>query len=450
MLRTYIAVLAGVGLTACAPVGPEYVSPSMDLSNRFADGAGASRGQRSDEQWWMDYRDPILNDLINRGFSQNLSIKSAQAAAQAAEARAQAAGLSALQQPSTAAASTDRTEIDGGPTNRTNSATLNVTYVFDVFGRVQRNHEAADAARAASRFRVGTARLAYLSAIVGSYIDARYALELLELNRQAIASQRQLLRIVRDRRAEGEASELQVAQAQASLDTQIAQLPLLESTFRASVFSIATLLDEPALPLLVKLERGAPQPMPHGSHAIGVPADLLLNRPDIKSAERNFAAAVARVGVAEAELYPSIALSGTIGINSDASTVGLGPTLSVPLLNRKALEANRQAAAAQAEQAQIEWRASVTQAIGEAQSAQSAFHSAQREAASLRSALRSNRRALELTNSAYLEGEASLLDLIAATEDVTETRQSLALAIQRTASSWLNLQIASGAGWAVN
>lgn len=449
MPRALFATLVTVGLTACTPVGPNYDVPTIDIAGRFAHSPGQSAGERIDQAWWQNFHDPILNKLVLRGFSQNLNIQSAMAAAEAARARASATGVSALQQPVTAGVVAERAELDAGPVNRTTSATLNVSYVFDVFGRVQRTQEAAIAEVESAEFQVGTARLAYLSAIIGSYIDARYAQELLELTRQAIESQRRVYVIVLEQQEEGEASDLQVAQARASLDTQIAQLPMLESNFKSSVYSIATLLNEPALPLLVALERSAPQPVPRGVTDIGVPADLLINRPDIKVAERNFAASVAKVGIAEAELYPSIALRGNISVNSDASNLSLGPALSIPVLNKNTLGANRDAAAALARQSQIQWRESVIEAIGEVQSAQSAYESSNREAQSLRSALASNQRARDLTQSSYMLGESTVPEFIDATQSVTETRRGLAAAMHRTASSWLNLQIASGAGWAV-
>lgn len=450
MPRRFIFVSLLIGIAACDVVGPNYEPAPLGLEHTFVNGSETPSGQTSDLAWWQEYHDDQLSQLVERGFSQNLSIQAAMAAARAAKARAEATGLDSLQNPVTVSAARDRSELDIGGQSFNSSLSVNVSYVFDLFGRVQRTQEAAAAQFEAAQYQVGTARLAYLSAIVGAYVDMRFAQESLELTRQAIASQRSVYQIVVNQKKEGEASDLQLAQAQAALDRQRAQLPDFENTFRRSVFNIATLLDEPALPLLVALERGAPQPVPKSKRPLGVPADLLLNRPDIAVAERNFAAAVAKVGIAEAALYPSIALNGTIVDSSDALTFSLGPALSLPLLNRASLESSREAAMADAQQAQILWRESVTSAVGEVQSAQSSYKSALREAANLRKVVDSNERVLKLTREAYKEGDIALTDLITATQELNQSRAALALVTRQIASDWLQLQIASGAGWMVS
>jgi len=449
MLKRFISVSCLFGVAACDAVGPNYETASMDLTKEFVNGSTAAVGQNSDAAWWLDFHDAKLNDLVQRGFDQNLEIQAAMAAARAARARAEATGIEALQSPVTAGLAREVTELDQGGRVYNTSATVNVSYVFDLFGRVQRTQEAAAAQFEAAEFEVGTARLAYLSAIVGSYVDMRYAQEAMELTRQSIANQRRLYRLVLTQKNDGEASGLQVAQAQAALDLQIAQLPSLENNFRKSVYNIATLLNEPALPLLVALEHGAPPPVPRANRALGVPADLLLNRPDVRAAERNFAAAVASVGIAEADLYPSIALNGTVIDSSSAFTFSLGPALSIPALNRPALEQIRRATVADAQGAQLLWRESVMSAVGEVQSAQSSYKSSLREAANLRDAIASNERVVSLTRTAYQDGEVDLTEVIQSMQALNQSKLSLALVTRQVASDWLELQIASGTGWAV-
>ncbi|MCA8867573.1 MAG: efflux transporter outer membrane subunit [Rhodobacteraceae bacterium] len=447
MQRQIISGYLALALVGCS-VGPDYKAPMISLSERFEGGSSTEIGQVNQRRWWRDLNDRQLDILVERGLSRNLSLQSALAAVRVAQGRLAASGA-ANQQNSSLSASQTRQEPKIGPATTMQSATVNATYVLDLFGGLHRGQQQARAGLQAAEYDVGTARLAYLSTLVGTYIDMRYAQESLELTRQAIKSQQELRKIVQDEFDVGAVAELQVAQAQAALDQVIAQLPDLESKFEASVFGIATLLAEPAGPLLKTLQRGAPQPLARTRPAIGVPAELLRNRPDILAAERSYAAAIAGVGVSEAALYPSLALSGTISTSTAANTFAFGPAFSLPIFNQQSLRGNRQAAIATAEQAEIAWRSTVLSAAQDVQTAQSALSASMRQVARLRAVVDSNRRVLELTKSAYEQGASPLTDFINATQSVTQSRMALAGALQQAASNWLSLQVASGSGWAV-
>ena len=193
---------------------------------------------------------------------------------------------------------------------------------------------------------------------------------------------------------------------------------------------------------------GAPQPNPPSSDAAGVPADLLRNRPDVRAAERELAAAVSAVGVAEAALYPSINLSGNVTVG-DSESWSFGPTLSIPLLNRPLLAARRDAAVARVQQAEIEWRRTVLAAVEEVQSAQSTFARSRQRLAAQQRAVDSYTQLVALSREAYQLGTTTLFALLDAEQSLADAQVAAATARRDVAADWLALQIAAGKGWAV-
>jgi multidrug efflux system outer membrane protein len=437
-------MLASALLSGCAAVGPDYATPAAGVPAQFAGSAGVSVGDPAGDAWWRGYRDTTLDGIVARALAANLDIAETRARLAAAEADLRGTGISRQLDGGLTASST-RSGGDGLSATTANSATLNGSFVFDLFGGVHREQERALAQRDAAIFDVATARLAVLASVVGRYVDARYYQEALALTRETIASRERTLELVQEQARAGLVSEIDVARAQSDLDSARADVPTLRQGFERSVFALATLLAEPAEPLLRELETGAPQPRPKGGASTGVPADLLRNRPDVRAEERRLAAAVAGVGVAEAELYPSLTLSGSIA-EQDGSIWSFGPGLTLPAFNRGRLSASRDAAVANATAAEIGWRNTVLAAIEDVQAAASAYRGNRSRMERLASASASSERLVELSRKTFAQGETTLIDLLDAEQSYLAARLSLAEATRQTATSWAELQIAIGRG----
>ncbi len=446
ILRSLVPAAGLCLLSACAAVGPDYAQPEVALAARFVGGNGSALGDVATEAWWKRLDDRRLDALVARGLAQNLDIRTSLERIRAAEAQVGTTGLNS-QLSGGIGAEARRSGGSGQPTATTENGTLTAGIVFDIFGGARRGREQALGNLAAAEFDTGTVRLAFLSSLIGSYIDARYFQEALALTRQNIDGRRQTLELVLAQREIGSAADLEVAQAQAQLDTTIATLPAFESGFDASVFRIATLLAEPAAPLVADLRRGAPQPFPPAATKTGVPANLLRNRPDISASERRLAAAVAAVGVAEAQLYPSLDLTGSLRSGSPNSW-GFGPSIALPIFNQGVLNARRKVAVSTARQAEIDWRGTVLTAVEDVQTAQSTYSRKRREVAALRAVVVSNDRVLALTREAYQGGSSSLLDLLDAERAAANARLSLASSVRQSGVAWASLEIATGKGWA--
>ncbi len=442
--RPALALL--LALAACT-VGPDYKAPTIGLASRFAEsGTAASDGDVALERWWTGFNDPTLNHLADRGLAQNLDILTAVERINQAEANLRTTGLVA-QVSGDVAADTTRAKQQGQIATQS-SATAAADFVVDLFGGERRARQQAEAQLEASELDVGTARLAYLSALVGAYIDARYYQESAAITRALIESRQQTLDLVRRQQSAGLATDLDALQSEALLEQTKATLPAFEQGYASSVFVIATLLATPADPILAGLSRGGAQPRPPRGAEAGIPADLLRNRPDVRSAERSYAAAVANVGVAEADLYPSLDLAGAV-TTSNPSSWSFGPALVIPVLNQPLLRANRDAAISQAKQAGLAWRQSVLSAVEEVQTAQGAVVRGRRELASQAKATDMYGRARDLSRQTYEAGTTTFLDFLDAERSAGTTALALALTTRALANDWVSLEIAAGRGWAV-
>ena len=436
-----------IALAACT-VGPNYTPPSMALTARYANGSVNPIGDVAQQQWWRGFHDSLLNSLVARGLAQNLDIRTAVEQIVQAQAAARATGLPDLVSGNVSA----RVSQSGGSKLKTASAreaSFTPSLVIDLFGGERRAREAAAAALDAAQLDVGTARLAFLSSLVSNYIDARYYQTALAITRQTLASRQETQRLVATQQQAGIATELDAAQAKALLDETRASLPTLQAGFDSAVFAMATLLAEPAAPLMATMERGRAQPRPSGGDRIGVPADLLRNRPDVRSAERNFAQAVARVGVAEAAFYPSVSLGGTIAASNGASTWSFGPQISLPILSQPKLHAARDQAESVAKQAELNWRKTVLKAVEGVQSAQSVYLRSRQRVSATQASASSYSRVVSLSRDSYNGGAITLLDLLDAQRSEGSARLSVAQSVQAMAKSWASLQVAAGRGWEV-
>lgn len=429
---------------ACAPVGPDYRRPQVALSAGFAEGTAGPVGEVATRQWWTGYQDRMLNDLIARGLRKNLSIAASLERIRAAEANLRASGGASAVSGDLSGSST-RTGGDGIATGQTNSGSLSASLALDLFGGIRRGSQSAAADLEAAKADEGTVRLAYLSAIVGAYIDARYYQEALALTRQTIALREETLNLTLAKVRAGTATEYEEVQIRALLDAARADLPGLESSFLTQIYTIATLLGEPAEPLMRQLQTGRAQPRPRGSLTTGVPAELLRNRPDVRAAEQALVAATADIGVAEADLLPSITLGGSL-TESGGTGWNFGPTLSLPVLSQPRLRAGRDRAISLARQAEIEWRGTILSAVQDVQASHSRWLRLRREVGLREQSVSSYVRAAEYSRQAFNIGSIALSELLDDDRALASARLSLAGSVRNLAIEWATVQIAVGAG----
>lgn len=442
----YLAM--GLLLAGCA-VGTDYQRPEVSVETRFVEGNAQAIGEVAQQKWWLTYKDATLTSFIDRGLAQNLDVQGALEAIRQAQAELRQTGVNAsLDGSLTTGVTTSGGDLISG-SSTSESASLGASWVIDLFGGIRREREAAAALLAGSRDDAETVRLAWLAELVSAYSDARFNQEAMALTRTTIRTRQETVSITRSQFEAGASTEYELAEAQALLSTARADLPEFAAAFDSNVYAIATLLNEPSSKIVALMQKGSPQlPAPRDG-ATGVPADLLRNRPDVRSAEADLAAAVGDLGVAEAALYPALSLTGSIDRLDSTDTWSFGPELTLPVFNRGLLKAQRDAQISVAKQAEITWRSAINDAVEDVQVAQSSLSRNRERVRHLRTAANDYGRALSLARENFRNGAITLLDLLDTDREANTAKISAASAVNDAAQSWATLKIVIGAGAAV-
>ncbi|WP_372739936.1 efflux transporter outer membrane subunit [Neptunomonas sp.] len=453
MSRGIFTVSALIVINGCA-VGTDYEPPELVVQQEYVDAVNPQPFERNDTlRWWLSFDDAILNRWVAKGLDSNLDISAAVERISAAQAVLRGTGVNSVISGDLKASSTRSGGRDIA-TITSNDISLSGNLAIDLFGGIRREREVAQANLLAVVDDSQTARLAYLSALVSAYVNARYYQYAVVMTQQAIDSRQQTLVITKHQRAVGSATELEEEQVKALLYTAQAEIPDLNANFLAQIYAIATLLNEPAGPLLTDMEASIPAANEllglnlETPYKTGIPADLLRNRPDVRAAEQRLRVAVAGVGVATAARLPSLTLSGSITNNNSAWS--FGPIISLPIFNQGALAANQDQATSEAREAFIIYQQTVLEAVEDVQSANSAWQRDRNKVDLLRKSVSSYTRSFELSMQTYQAGIITLLDLLDIDRNLDSARLQYAAALRDLSVDWARLQIALGAGASVN
>ena len=407
------------GLAGCT-VGPDYVPPDLALKASFASGdADAAKAAEPDSPWWSAFRDPILNGLVETGLAENLDI--GQAVARVATARANAGVKDAAGLPQVDGSGSHTRS--GGPGNTTgvtesSSATASGSWVLDLFGKARRTREQGRASIGAAFEDVNAARLALIGEVATDYVTARGYQARLAIARRTLASEKETLSLTKAKFEDGAGSGLDVAQVEGEVASTAAEIPTLEASYREAVFALGVLLGEAPESLLALMNKPAAVPRPAIAVGIGIPADLVRNRPDIRKAERELAGAVAAIGIAQADLYPSLTLSGSISVatsnlvHTALGSWSFGPVLDLPIFDGGERRFTLASKRATAQETLLSYKETVLTAMKEVETAASAYAREHRRRADLARSVEAWRRATDLSRDLYRNGSESLLDLL--------------------------------------
>ncbi|MDE1146500.1 MAG: efflux transporter outer membrane subunit [Azospirillaceae bacterium] len=467
-MRAAPALILLFTLSACVTVGPDYQKPA----DPPAAGAGfiradaALKTEEPVQDWWRLLGDPVLDRLVADAVAANLDLKAADASVRAS--RAQLAVVGARQIPSLdGSAAYSRTRASSAvqqglpdqqlPDSNLTSTGLNLAWEIDLFGQVRRAVEAAqaDTARAeALRHQV----LTVITADVAStYIDLRGAQLRLSVALRNAENQRGTFALTQTLSDAGRGTDLDIARAQAQLETTLASIPPLQATVAADEHILAVLTGRDPGALRDLLDAEGALPTPPEVLAVGTPATLLGRRADVAAAERALAAATARIGVAKADLYPHISLMGSVGVEAlqpgdlgsrGAFTYGIGPSLSLPIFDA-AVYARIRGANADAEQASANFQKAVLTAWQEAETALIRYTRERARSASLDTAAIASTRAATLAGTRYRYGADNFLTVLDAQRTQLEAEDQQAQSRIQVAQDMVAAYRALGGGWAV-
>ncbi len=469
------------GLTACA-VGPAYRAPRPDVPAKFAATADAMQSASAATSatpkvdlagWWRALDDEELNSLVERAIKSNLDLAIALTRLQQARTYETVVAGHALPQVDASAAAAHGTGSDltrgraapsirsaddaGGLQQVTRIAGFDAVWEIDIFGKYRKEIQAArfdTQAAAEARYSVITSLIAD---VVRAYLDLRGLQVQVGIVRRAADVLRESLRIVTIRYQRGITNELDVALATRELDTLDAQIAPAEAQVSAAEYALAVLLGEYPESIVQELQTPDLIPSMPGPAEPGIPVDLLKRRPDIQQAERELAAATARIGVATADLFPQVALVGSIGSqqgpsSQTARTVGkhiwsFGPGAIWPLLDFGALDAQVDIADLEAQASLINYRKTILNAVQEVDTALDAYAAQQARLRDLGLAMLAGQRAVDLATERYNRGLTDFLNVVDAERQFYDIEEQYASAQIAEGEQFVQLYKSLGGGW---
>lgn len=455
-------------------VGPNYAPPAAPVSETWID-------YRNPElvnapaywDWWRVFRDPYLEMLVQRAHQQNLTLRQAGFRIQEARARRAVAAGELFPQFQQAYGSYQRRQIskETGITAGGGGGLPGAKRAFDVYttgaqasweldfwGRFRRAIAAADAELDASVENYDDVLVVLISDVAEAYIDLRVSQQRIRYARANAESQRGSLRLAEVRKKEGAASQLDVAQAMTNVAQTEAAIPQFEVDLRRAQNRLCVLMGMPPEDLSQLLDENVPIPVAPPQVAIGVPADLVRRRPDVRRAERLAAAQSERIGIAEAAMYPAFFINGNIYVQSNelanlftptATAGNIGPSFTWNLLNYGRIWNITNAEEAVFLQRVAEYQNQVLVASREAEDAIVGFLRAQEQARILRGGVEAAVEARDLTNELFRGGKADFDRVFVAERFLVQQQDDLALAEGAIAANLVSLYRALGGGWEI-
>lgn len=454
-------------LGGCA-VGPDFQPPEAAVQDNWIEkGDKRVSNKEIKSEWWRTFRDPTLDRLVHAAAEQNLPVQIA--GLRILEARAQlgiAIGQLFPQDQAGSGAATWN-KISEQAANKANlpkhafadySIGFDATWEVDFWGRYRRGVEAADASMMRTIADYDNALVSLTAEVARTYVVIRTFEVLLEIARENVRLQEDGLQIAEARFRAGATSELDVAQQKALLQNTIASIPDLQTGLQQAKNALSVLLGQPpgGIDKLLRGARKIPSASPRVS--VGVPAELLRRRPDIRAAEMNAATESARIGIAESDLYPRFFLFGDIGVQ--ASDLGkifapgslfltAGPSFRWSILNYGRIANNIRAQDARLQEALVNYQDVVIRAARESEDALIAFLKGQQRAAALQKSVEAARRAVELSFIQYREGAENFQRVLDAQTRLLDERNRLAETRSSIATNLVALYKALGGGWEI-
>jgi NodT family efflux transporter outer membrane factor (OMF) lipoprotein len=473
-MKAQKAIVVGVLVSAagCA-AGPNYRAPKPDAPPHFvANTSGQNAAAVDLAVWWKSLNDAELDSLVERAVKSNLDLEIALTRLQQARTYESVVVGHALPEVDASAAAARGTGSDltrgradtplrsadtsNGLQHINTIAGFDAVWELDVFGKYRRVFEAARAASQAALAARNGVLTSVVANVVRAYIDLRGFQIQLGILRQAGDVLRESLRIVDIRYQRGITNELDVALATRELDTLQAQIAPLAAQVSAAQYVLAVLLGEYPERVVQELAQPTLIPSMPGAAAPGVPLDLLKRRPDIQQAERELAAATARIGVATANLFPQVSLVASIGSQSQGwgttPEIGkhiwsFGPGAVWPLLDFGALDAEVDIADLQAHLQLLNYRRTIINAVQEVDTALDAYAAEQDRLKNLGDAMVAGLRAVDLATERYNRGLTDFLNVVDAERQFDDLQLQYAVAQVAQGEQFVQLYKSLGGGW---
>ncbi|WP_239952588.1 efflux transporter outer membrane subunit [Pantoea sp. Z09] len=481
-LRPLSLLTLALWLAGCA-VGPDYQAPKPQLPGGYhqldAQQASKTASGAVNARWWQTFNDPQLNSLIDRAIEGNLTLQ--QAVLRIAGARqelAQARGGLFPSLNGSAKVTRQQLGLEGllkanGVTDQLDSDTasqlssleqpvtlyqgsFDASWELDLWGKVRRQVELADAQTQAAVEQRNDALVSLEAEVARAYLQLRGAQATVATLEQQIAVAQQSWELTQSQQRNGLAPLTDVENARAQLSSLQAQLPQYQSQARQAMNGLAVLLGKTPGALDNELYATKPMPALPQMVPVGIPATLARRRPDIRQAEATLHAQTANIGVSVAQLFPSLSLTGQLGVrNTDVSYLdnwsshfySVGPSLSIPVFQGGRLVSSVKLARAQQASAALDYRQTVLTALQDVENALVSYRADQARVTALDETTGSLQRAFDLASDSYRQGISTFIDVLDAQRQLAQAQEQATQARMQSALDLVALYKALGGGW---
>ena len=454
--RAALCLLLAVGLSGLGgcTLGPDFKRADADVPENFLPGTLAGTGAPLRPSWWEDFHDPLLTALVLEAQEGSLSVRQAvQRVAQSRAARTEARAEFLPDATGTGELARSRNYAPDGTATKLD-ASVQLALAVDVFGGLRRSLEAAGADLEAAGISLADARASLAVEVANGYVDLRLAQEKLRIALENVAVQRDTVRVIQARADAGTVAMLDLHAVRAQMETTQASVPSAEAEVVAAIRGLEALAGRNPGMFDARLSPAGPIPELR-SLPSAVPSDLLRRRPDVRKAEAEHHAATARIGVAQAALFPSFSLVGSGAVTSsdfvswsDAmKSLGVGPMASWNIFSFGRNKAMVDQARAAAAEAALVYRETVLEALHDVETSWSAYEKESRREDGLRAARDHQRQALRLSRDLYAGGKGDYLDVLTAQASSLSAETEYASHRAAMAKDAVSLVRALGGGW---
>jgi NodT family efflux transporter outer membrane factor (OMF) lipoprotein len=458
--------------SGCA-VGPNYVPPQEKTPDQWATAIEAEMASPDStlERWWTAFDDTTLTSLVDRAGVNNKDLQVA--ISRISEARAlrgvqkadffpQVQGQGSFTRQQQSANGALGPILGGGedpPPGNLWNVGFDASWELDVFGRVRRSVEAATAEVEATIEDYRDVRVSLYAEVALNYVELRALQARLSFARANVAAQTESLELSRSRFDAGLTSALDVAQAESNLAGTRSRIPALETALASTFHRLAVLLGQEPGALQSELEDERPIPLAVKDVTMGIPAELLRRRPDIRRAERQLAAQTARIGIATAELYPQFRLPGSIGFEAtetgdlfDSGSLfwSFLPSFRWNLFTAGKVRNRIEAEKERTEQALLSYEQTILLALEEVENSLVAYRQEQRRRQELQDAVEASQRAVDLVQTQYVSGLTNFQNLLDSQRTLFQRQDELAESEGRVVQNLIGLNKALGGGWSLD
>lgn len=439
-------------LAACATGGEPGPDPAIAIPADWAESDPAP-ATLDLAQYWRLLDDPLITRLVDQAVAENRDL--AQGAARLDQARAQLVQARSSLLPGLGASGRANRDLgDNAPDQFGFSLGVDASWEADLFGQIGGNIDAAEADLLAAGYSLADLQRLIAGQVAISAINARAIALQLDIARSTLAYQEDNLQIARWRNQAGLVSSLDVEQARAQRAQTAATIPALESSLAATANAISTLVGETPGPVLAEFRSLQPVPVPVELAGFEPPAEVLRRRPDVRGAEANLVSATARIGVARAQLYPLLRLSGSLGSSSlglsglfDVITSGVVASVSQLIFDGGRTRAQVDSAEAGARSALAGWEQAILEALEDVESAAVDQRSAEQRVTITLEAVEAADNSVVLARSQYEAGLTDFQTLLQVENQLLSARNQLVSAQADRASAFVRLTQALGGGW---